>query len=101
MDWILENWDEEDWMANSLKRLNNKKSARMNVRKTKKTIKAMALAKSAAAANSGEASTGKDFATGIAAGAGVGAIGLLAAFIALRACQRKNNNGDNFERLLQ
>jgi len=66
----------------------------MAVRKAK----AMTLAKQAAAAQN---SSDDNFGAGIAAGAGVGAVGVLAAFIALRACQRKRNDGDNFERLLE
>ena len=51
-----------------------------------KKAKAMTLAKQAAAAQN---STDDNFGAGIAAGAGVGAVGVLAAFLALRACQRK------------
>ena len=59
----------------------------------------MTLAKQAAIAQ--KSSTDDNFGAGIAAGAGVGAVGVLAAFLALRACQRKKNDGDNFERLLE
>ena len=62
-----------------------------------KKAKAMTLAKQAAAA---QTSTDDNFGAGIAAGAGVGAVGVLAAYLALRACSKKND-GDNFERLLE
>ena len=84
-----------------LKRNFKNKKARGSVKKTKKAVQAIALARQSATANSEQVSNGKNFASGIAAGAGAGAVAVLAAYIALRACQRKKNDGDNFERLIQ
>ena len=78
----------------------SKKAFEMPAKKTQaaKPTKAVTLAKKAAAQSS---SKNDNFGAGIAAGAGVGAVGVLAAYIALRACQRKKDDGDNFERLLE
>lgn len=62
-------------------------------------VEAIAMAKTAAITN--QTSTKNDFASGTATGVAIGAVGILGAYIALKACQRKNDTSDNFERLLQ
>ena len=91
-DWI----DEQDWSDDDGES-DDEEAAVVLKQKTSRTpitkealavkkAKAMTLAKQAAAAQN---STDDNFGAGIAAGAGVGAVGVLAAFLALRACQRK------------
>jgi len=89
--------EEEEEVTWNLKKTQSTPKASKQAMAVRKA-KAMTLAKQAAAAQN---SSNDNFGAGIAAGAGVGAVGVLAAFIALRACQRKRNDGDNFERLLE
>lgn len=89
-------------LAVNLSRISNKKRPTMNPKITAKSINAMNLAKVSANGSLREASSGKEFSSGIAVGAGVGAVGILAAFIAIRACQQnKKGKAENLERLLQ
>lgn len=109
--------DTPDWWALNLKREHKKKNmqsknaarkaaAKHTTAASKKSagdfksrVEAIAMAKTAAIAN--QTSAKNDFASGTATGVAVGAVGILGAYIALKACQRKSETSDNFERLLQ
>ena len=63
----------------------------------KSHVEAIVMAKTAA----NQTSAKNDFASGTATGVAVGAVGILGAYIALKACHRKTDTSDNFQRLLQ
>ena len=100
-DWDFD-WDWDSWTV-SLKRAFNQRRDYFSNRKAYKQTKQIALAKAAATTETQASSTGSDFATGTAYGAGIGLVGLLGAYVAYKACstRAKTQQGDNFERLLQ
>lgn len=120
--WWLWYGEDVDWW--SLKRENKKTHSKFAAKKAAKAkyttptrdvaavsksaalksrVAALTLAKTSPEANPPEStSSASDFASGAATGVAIGAVSLLGAFIALRACQRKSSDtSDNFQRLLQ
>ena len=108
-----ESWDiwygDADWWMLSTKRVPKKKNMQSKnvARKAaakhttsasksafKSRVEAIAMAKTAAVAS--QSSAGNEFASGTATGVAIGAVGILGAYIALKACQRKNETSDSF-----